>query len=299
MLCIYHLADHDGKGSAAIVRTVYPHCTLMGFNHDMEILYDEIRKYDEIVICDISLPLDFMAELNEKADLVWIDHHLSVIEQYEHCVQEGSMKPIKGLRRVGTAAMLLTWEYFYPAKPVPLGLKLLGLNDIFDLTDKRVRPFEYAMQSLGVNRPTDKIWSELIHGEINIHEMVEKGRAILSYIRNRNFRLARAQAFESEFEGLRCICANIAQGYSEFYDSLDNIKDYDVMINFFMNKKNRWNLSFYTTKDDVDVSKIAEKFGGGGHAKAAGASSLSTLPDFLCQGKIWSSSKSSQQNQQE
>ena len=299
MLCIYHLADHDGKGSAAIVRSVYPDCELMGLNHDMEILYDEIRKHDQIVVCDISLPLDFMAELNEKADFVWIDHHVSVIDQYEQRLQAGTMKPIKGIRRVGTAAMLLTWEYFYPDKQVPLGLKLLGLNDIFDLKDKRVRPFEYAMQALGVNRPTDKIWGELIRGEININEMVEKGRAILSYIRNRNFRLARAEAFEVEYEGLRCICANIAQGYSEFYDSLDNIKDYDVMINFFMNKKNRWNLSFYTAKDNVDVSKIAEEFGGGGHAKAAGASSLPELPDFLRRGKMWVSPKLLQQNQQE
>lgn len=296
MLCIYHLADHDGKGSAAIVRRVYPKIQLLGLNHDMEIPFDEIRKHSEIITCDISLPLDFMAELNEKADFTWIDHHVSVIDQYEQYLREGRIQPIKGIRRVGTAAMLLTWEYYYPQEPVPLGLKLLGLNDIFDLKDKRVRPFEYAMQSLGVNRPSDKIWDDLIQGEIDIPEMVEKGRAILSYIRNRNFRLVRAEAFEATFEGLKCICANIPQGYSEFYDSIENIKDFDVMINFFMNKRNRWNLSFYTTKDNVDVSKIAEKFGGGGHAKAAGASSLEELPRFLREGKMWLSPKNTSQN---
>lgn len=88
------------------------------------------------------------------------------------------------------------------------------------------------------------------------------------------------------------------QGYSEFYDSLDNIKDYDFMVNFFMNKKNCWNLSFYTSKDDVDVSKIAAKFGGGGHAKAAGASSLKELPDFLQKGQMWVSPKLLNQNNQ-
>ena len=55
-----------------------------------------------------------------------------------------------------------------------------------------------------------------------------------------------------------------------------------------MNKKNRWNLTFYTYKNDVDVSKIAAEFGGGGHAKAAGASSLEKLPDFLLNGQPWS-----------
>lgn len=290
MLCIYHIADHDGKGSAAIVKSVYPEIELLGLNHDMEIPYDEILKHDKVIVCDISLPIDFMFELNEKIDFTWIDHHISVIEQYDEKIKEG-FPQIKGIRRVGTAALVLCWEYFYPSKPLPLGIKLLGLNDIYDLKDKRVRPFEYAMQALGVNRPTEKIWQELIHNEVNINEMVEKGRAILAYIRNRNYKLVRGQAFVSELDGYKCICANMPQGYSEFYDSLDNIKDFDVMVNFFMNKKNRWNLSFYTAKDDVDVSRIAAKFGGGGHAKAAGASSLKELPDFLQKGEIWVSAK--------
>jgi hypothetical protein len=222
--------------------------------------------------------------------LTWIDHHISVIEQYEKKIAEG-LPPIKGIRKVGTAAILLTWQYFYPDQPVPLGIKLLGLNDVFDLRDKRVRPFEYAMQAIGVNRPTDRIWKDLINDTVDVEQMVENGKAILAYIRNRNFRLVRAQAFVAEFEGYKCICANMPQGYSEFYDSLDNIADYDVMINFFMNKKNCWNLSFYTAKDDVNVAKLAEKFGGGGHAKAAGASSLKTLPEFLRQGHMWVSPK--------
>ncbi len=296
MLCIYHIADHDGKGSAAIVKSVYPEIELMGLNHDMEIPFEEIEKHDKIVVCDISLPVDFMFKLSKEKDFVWIDHHVSVIEQYENVLKNENLEPIKGIRRVGTAAMILTWEYFYPDKDLPLGIKLLGLNDIFDLKDKRVRAFEYAMQAIGVNRPTDKVWREIIEDKMDIPAMVEKGKAILSYIRNRNFRLVRAEAFVSEFEGYKCICANIPQGYSEFYDSLDNIKDYDVMINFFMNKKNCWNLSFYTAKEDIDVSKLAEKFGGGGHAKAAGASSLNKLPEFLQKGQMWVSPKLLNQN---
>ena len=257
----------------------------------MEIPYDEINKHDKIIVCDFSLPLDFMFQLSQTRDFTWIDHHVSVIDKYEKIMAEGNRKPIKGIRRVGTAALMLTWEYFYPDRPLPLGIKLLGLNDVFDLRDKRVRPFEYAMQALGVNRPTDKIWSELINDTLDVSEMVEKGKAILLYIRNRNYRLVRSEAFESEYQGLKCICANIPQGYSEFYDSLDNVKDYDMMVNFFMNKKNCWNLSFYTAKDNVDVSKVAAQFGGGGHAKAAGASSLPELPEFLRKGNMWVSPK--------
>ncbi len=287
MLCIYHIADHDGKGSAAIVKSKFPETELMGLNHDMEIPYEEIEKHDKIVICDIALPVKYMFELNKKIDLTWIDHHISVINEYEELMKSGEYEPIKGKRETGTAALVLTWQYFYPNKELPEGLRLLGLNDIYDLRDRRVRPFEYAVQTFGVNRPTDKIWTQLINNEVNIKEMVEKGNAILSWVRHRNYRLVRGMAFESEYKGLRCICSNMAQGQSEFFDSLENNRDFDFMVNFFMNKKNRWNLTFYTYKNDVDVSKIAAEFGGGGHAKAAGASSLEKLPDFLLNGKPW------------
>ena len=63
MLCIYHVADNDGKGSGAIVRTVYPGIELLGLNHDMDIPYDYIRSQDKVVVCDFALPVDFMFEL--------------------------------------------------------------------------------------------------------------------------------------------------------------------------------------------------------------------------------------------
>ena len=46
MLCICHVADHDGKGSAAIVRRKLPEAECFGLNHDLEIpFYDIIKLY--------------------------------------------------------------------------------------------------------------------------------------------------------------------------------------------------------------------------------------------------------------
>ena len=109
MLCIYHIADHDGKGSGAVVKSVYPEIELMGLNHDMEIPYEEIARHDKIVVCDFALPVDFMFELSETKDFTWIDHHASVIDKYEEELAKGR-KPIKGLRKVGQAAIELSVE---------------------------------------------------------------------------------------------------------------------------------------------------------------------------------------------
>ncbi len=291
MLCIYHIADHDGKGSAAIVRSVYPEIELLGLNHDMEIPYEQIEQHDKIVVCDISLPVDYMFKLSENKDFTWIDHHISVITEYEEKLKNGGHNPIKGLRRSGTAAIELTWEYFYPDKPVPEGVHLLAMQDIYNLSDPRVLPFEYACQSMGVNRPDEKIWRKIINSEIDVPEMVSKGQAILSWIKVRDYRLVRGMSFTSHYKGMKCICANMPQGKSAFFDSIPHINSFDFMVNFFMNKKNCWNLSFYTSKDNVDVSKIAAEFGGGGHQKAAGASSLKELPEFLKNGQYSSQNK--------
>ncbi len=280
VLCVYHIADHDGKGSGAVVRSVFPDADFLGLNHDMDVPFERIEQYDRIIVCDFALPVDYMFDLNERKDFLWIDHHVSVIDEYEKKLKEGR-KEIKGLRKVGVAAMELCWRYFYPQKELPLGIELLAKNDLFDLRDPRVRPFEYAMQSMGVNSPQDEIWQKLFAGELDIDKMVDDGMRILSWINVRNYRLVRGMAFEAEVDGLKCICANMPQGYSSFFDSVADREKYDVMINFYMNKKRKWNLSFYAAKDSVDVSKLAAKYGGGGHRGAAGASSLEKLPDFL------------------
>ena len=282
MLCVYHSADHDGKGSAAIVKYVHKDCELLGFNYDQEIPYDEIEKHQDIVICDVSFPMEFMFKLNREKNLVWLDHHASAINAYDEYMKthdEGF--GIKGLRSITNAAIELTWQYFIPDKEVPLGVKLLALNDLFDLKDKRVRPFEFAFQSLGVNRPYEKVWRDLFENNIDVDLMVEKGTAILSYIKNRDYRLVRNMAFEGKFQNLRFLAANMAQAGSDFFDSLDNVKNYDFMVSFSLNKRNKWNFSFRTTRDDVDVSLIAKTLGGGGHKKASGASGLEELPIWL------------------
>ena len=282
MLCVYHSADHDGKGSAAIVKYVHKDCELLGFNYDQEIPYEEIAKHDDVVICDISFPMEYMFRLHKEKNLVWIDHHVSAIEKYdEYLKSHDEGLGIKGLRASGTAAIELTWQYFIPDKPVPEGVKLLALNDLFDLRDKRVRPFEYAFLSLGVNRPYEKVWRDLFEGNIDVPLMVEKGIAILSYIKHRDYRLVRNMAFEGTYKNLRFIAANMAQAGSDFFESLDNIKNYHFMISFSLNKRNKWNLSFRTTRDDIDVAEIAATLGGGGHKRASGASGLDELPEWM------------------
>jgi nanoRNase/pAp phosphatase (c-di-AMP/oligoRNAs hydrolase) len=42
------------------------------------------------------------------------------------------------------------------------------------------------------------------------------------------------------------------------------------MVTFYVCARGSWNVSMYTNKPDVHVGKIAQLYGGGGHAGAAG-----------------------------
>lgn len=67
---------------------------------------------------------------------------------------------------------------------------------------------------------------------------------------------------------------SVCRGYG-FTNSLgfgDKIKEYDICesIRYYDQKTGRYTVSLYTSKPDIDVSRIAELFGGGGHPGAAG-----------------------------
>lgn len=67
---------------------------------------------------------------------------------------------------------------------------------------------------------------------------------------------------------------SVCRGYG-FTNSLgfgDKMKEYDICetIRYYDPKTGRYTVSLYTSNPDIDVSKIAELYGGGGHPGAAG-----------------------------
>lgn len=59
-------------------------------------------------------------------ELVYIDHHISAIKEVEEYLNK-NVACFAGLRNTNFAACELTWNYFFPGKPVPELVRLLGL----------------------------------------------------------------------------------------------------------------------------------------------------------------------------
>lgn len=112
---IYHKVDLDGVASAAIVvdylKTKGREYELIGWTYGDPIpeLGSGILK---VWILDVSFGEDhekICGKWNmDCSEVIWIDHHKTAIP--EHLMEEQGME---GIRRIGTAACELTWEYLY------------------------------------------------------------------------------------------------------------------------------------------------------------------------------------------
>lgn len=282
----YHKSDLDGRCSSAILKYHIPDITLVGIDHGDPFPWNMINSGTIVYMCDFSLPdINLMYRLWEKsAEFIWIDHHKSAIERYNtfcndfYTINRTSWS-LSGSRSIGKAACELTWEWFHPNEEVPLFIELLGAYDTWrnsdqDFWEEMILPFQYGVQIESMNPEYHmEIWKEYFEdsGNLNgiLQETVEQGTSIHDYLNQRNAQNAERNAYEAEFEGIRAICINSLEHSSSILDSVYNPDIHDIMI-VYTHQKDSWYISLYSTKDDIDCSKLASKYGGGGHFSASG-----------------------------
>ena len=270
MKCFYHKSDLDGRCSGTIVTMIGNECEMIGVDYNdslLQMVNDDridLIKNETVYMVDFSFSnIKDMIWLNDLCDFHWIDHHKSAIEKMDGF-------KCKGLREIGKSGCELTWEYLFPDKKMPEFVRLLGRYDVWDHKDADVLPFQSGMRMQDDTMPESNIWDDLLNDDGSLIErIINSGRTILSYERKQNEIYAKGMHYETEFEGLRAIVINKAFQNSKIFDSVYDPEKHDVMILFGV-KPNEFKYSIYSTKDEVDVSKIAVKYGGGGHKGAAG-----------------------------
>ena len=267
IIMFHHSADNDGKASGAIVKSMFPDCMLIPINYGDTFPWGEIASDDVIYMSDFCLePIERMVHLAKKCkQLIWIDHHISSINE-AHRV---NFNP-DGIREVGKSGCELTWEYIYPGKEMPTSIRIMGRYDVWDHTDARSFPFQYGSAIENMMSDNAEIWSKLIDDDQEtIDRIVNNGIVIYKYQMLQYAAYAKSHAFEGIFDGLRCIAVNLGKCSSLAFESVYDPERHDIMLSFAYSA-NKTTMSIYSDKPAVDVSQVALKFGGGGHAGAAG-----------------------------
>lgn len=268
MKCFYHKSDLDGHCSGAIIKEAYPDCEMIGVDYDDELDRDNIFLCETVYVVDFSFPRPDMIWLQHNCDLRWIDHHKTAIEKMEG----GPL--IMGIRDIGKAGCELTWMYIHDAieSQIPEVVKLLGRYDVWDHSNVYTLPFQYGMRSLKDTRPGAEIWHELLISKTasaEVDALIEAGQAILDYENLQNEKYARSMAYEKEFHGYRALVMNKPFSNSKVFDSVYDPGKHDIMVLFGV-IDGKFKYTLYCNKPEIDVSKIAVEYGGGGHAGAAG-----------------------------
>lgn len=282
-ICFYHNADLDGIASAAIVKLAIPDCEFRGVNYNDK-PGDIPPDVSHIVIVDFSWDMDILYDLHNLphiSKITWIDHHKTAIEKVIGWDWDKFKMPnLTHALTIERAACELTWKHFFPKKKMPVSIHLLGIYDTWRIPEKPSEldyitasawenitlPFQYAVRSKTMH--PDTFPRELLSGDSEIAHYLYDGSAILRYINQQNKILATA-AFERNVEGYRAIVLNQGKINSMAFDHVYDPELHDIMVAYSFNGK-FFRVSFYTGKDSVDVSRIAQKFEGGGHRAAAG-----------------------------
>lgn len=287
MYCIYHSRDLDGYCSGAIVKKKYPEAVLIGFDYGQPLqkLLDLIPEGSDVIMVDVSLPMDEMILLADHADrFTWIDHHASAIKAFNE-LSPALKTLITAVLEDGLAACENTWNYLFPDSQMPIAIELLGKYDTWRNGNavewnEVILPFQFGMRlnvSSADSFPQDLLARiPYVNNEL-IPNIITRGDIILAYQRQQNS-VAMRGAFEVEFAGYQVIACNGGGFNSEAFASVWDENKYDLMMPFRYNGKH-WVFSLYTTKD-IDCSELAKSMGGGGHKKAAGFQ-MDKLPDFI------------------
>ena len=161
---------------------------------------------------------------------------------------------------------------------VPDWLKLIDDYDRwvkqYDVTDAFILGCDCNNTSLFARDPYDvkrfnPFWGNLSHSAKAVEGYIADGQLIMKYLNSRYKReLAGAFTFTLP-NGTTILCKNGTGNSWNFCEEMDN---YDAVCLFnFDGKNGLWRHSIYARKDSpFKAHKFCEKFGGGGHAGAAG-----------------------------
>lgn len=292
-LVLYHGSDLDGVFSAAIIQDEYgkDNVKTIPINYGKEFPYEEINEeVKRIWIVDFSfddmnelgLNLNFDTPFHGK--VIWIDHHESAIRKNK------ASENWDGVREIGKGACELTWEYVNTWESInsyykPTLIQYLSAYDVwnkerFDWND--VMNIQYGVRSI-VGLDVDKaayLLRKSEEDETIIQRLKDEGKLILDWIDQVNEGYVKVSAFEGKILGVKAVFMNNNAFNSNTFKSYQG--EYEVMVPFRYEKNGLIRFSIYADHNDkVNCAEMAEKFGGGGHAGAAGFQLDSQKPEEL------------------
>lgn len=278
MKCLYHGSDMDGWSSAAIVSFKTGNNNPDNYipvdydKNTIESIYEDKLKEvygEDIYISDVSFSSKtayiLIKLINNKNNVIWNDHHDTSLKLLE---EQPQFKTINGIISKDNSGAYNTWSYLFNTTP-PVSICLVSDWDTFKLNDSRSINFMYGINSNPeYKNPLSKLWENLILSDKDTLDVIHNGILIKQYVDEEYKSIINSCGYESEYDGVKCYVVNHPHATSLIFGDIYNKYDF---VSVFSYNGEKYKYSIYSG-NRYDCSKLAEKFGGGGHKGAAGFS---------------------------
>ena len=264
LVVIYHANCPDGFGGAWVAWKKFgDQAEYIKAHHSDSPPAD--LKNKEIYFIDFVYSLEITNKILRKNNkVVIIDHHISA----ENIVKLASDYSFD----INHSGSILAWKYFFPKKNTPRLLQHIEDIDIW----KFAMPFTKEISLvIGLYDFDFKTWDKLaeeIEDEQTRNRLIDAGKIILRNDQKIVERLLEGSTDLVKFEGYQTLIMNFPNEHY-LHSVIGNALCFKkppigVVWSEFRGRK------YFSLRSDgtVDVSKIAQKYSGGGHKAAAGFS---------------------------
>lgn len=263
IMCIYHANCCDGMGAAWSVHHALSDSHQIDFvsaTYQGE-LPDVAGK--DVIIVDFSFKREVMEQLAEAANSILVlDHHKSAEAELTPLLESNV---IEGMFDMNKSGAVLAWEWFNPDELIPPLIEHIQDRDLWRFELPGTREIQAALYSYPM---TFDVWDELMVKPLDI--LYREGVAI-DRAHNKNVDglveyLVQYHPFAG-YENIPVLNCNYMFA-SDAGHAMANEAPFSVT--YYDTQESR-KFSLRSNKEHgVDVSEIAEMFGGGGHKNAAG-----------------------------
>ncbi len=259
----YHANCLDGFGAAYALWQSHRESFLTGPIEFAPVNYGDPVPFtnprDDVWIVDFSWPRGEMEKLAERLSeggiLKVIDHHKAAASELE-----GLPFSTFDMEKSGA---VLTWETVFPGRDVPMLLRYIQDADLYRFDLDGSREFRQGLWC----EPRDfEHWDGL--AAAGMDSVFDSGLAILRHVELEVQRIS-AKASSRVVGGFRVLVANSDGMASTLGHELAKRSESGVAVVWHLDGET-YRCELRSTEDGPDVSAIAEIYGGGGHAHAAG-----------------------------
>ncbi len=268
--CFYHAGCPDGLGAAwSVWRAWGTAGRYLPRGHD-DVVDASAHEGSLVVFVDIAPGSDELRALAERAaKLIVLDHHVTARERFENDL--GVQNAIAGRGHhihfdLSHSGAMLAWNYFHPDEPAPDLLRYVEDQDLWAWKLPASEEVNAALASY----PRDfETWEQLASRPIP--SLADEGAPILRANRIEIERALQA-AHPISIGARRAEAVNTSAHRSRIGHELAQRATFKLPWGaVYRVTGQRVDVSLYSI-GDLDVAKISESYGGGGHANASGFS---------------------------